>query len=136
MADIPGWGFFLAGIFVDAFSLYVGMHNEMKRFIVFFIIGTLLIAFGVYKMIFMKSPEEKDKLYLDHIMEQKSKYESMRQNPQYRRQVQQQAYGQGYQPQMRPQAARIQGQQPVQRNMPQDRLKHYQNRLADAYRRR
>ena len=135
MADIPGWAFFLAGLFVDAFSLYVGLHQELKRFVVFFVIGTLLIAYGVYKMIFMKSREEKDKLYLDHVMEAKAKYESMRQNPQYQRQVQQQVY-RGNQPQMRPQVARIQGYQPVQRNMSPDRLKHYQNRLADAYRRR
>jgi len=135
MADIPGWAFFLAGLFVDLFSLYVGVQNELKRFLVFFIIGTLLIAFGVYKMIFIKNPDEKNKLYLDHIMEQKAKYESMRQNPQYQQQVRQQIYQQG-QSQMRPQAPRVQGYPQAQRNISQERVKEYHSRLAEAYRRR
>lgn len=124
MADIPGWQFFLAGVFVDAFSLYLGMQQEIKRFAVFFLIGTLLIAYGVYKMIFMKSPEEKNKLYLEHIMAARERYDKMKQAEQ-----------QANYSRMRPQATRIQGYQPVQRNMSQERMKQYQDRFSTAYRR-
>jgi hypothetical protein len=135
MADIPGWAFFLAGVFVDVFSLYVGLQHELKRFIVFFIVGTLLIAIGIYKMIFIKSPDEKNKLYLDHVMEAKSKYENMKQQA-YQQQRQQAYSQQGYQPPMRPQITRIQGYQPRPQTISPERVKQYHNRLADAYRRR
>jgi hypothetical protein len=83
MAEIPAVAFIAAGIFVDVFSVYIGMNSTFGRFIVFLAFGTVLIAYGVYKLIF---PTETNKTprnpaYLeDYIAQKRKEYDAV--NPQ------------------------------------------------------
>ncbi len=60
MATIPGWMYFIVGVFVAGYSAFVNTKTESSMQI-FMYLGAFLIFIGIVKMIFSRSGTKRKK---------------------------------------------------------------------------